>query len=98
MSAVVQVHSHKCIARLKHGKENGHICLCSGMGLNIDILTAKQLFRALFCQIFGNIHALASAIISLARIPLCILVRQRASHRSHNSLAHPVLRCDQLNV
>ena len=98
MSAVIQIHAHVGISRFKHCEKYCHICLRARVRLDIGILTAEELFRALPRKILHNIHALASAVISLPRIPFCVFVRQRASHRSHDSLAHPVLRCDQLNV
>src|SRR5699024_6303224 len=98
MAAVIQIHTHISVSRLKHSEKYSHVRLCSGMRLDIRILTAEEFFRALSCKILYDVHTLASAVVSLTRIPLCVFVRQRASHRSHDSLAHPVLRCDQFNV
>ena len=66
MSAVIQIHTHNDIAGLQHSELHCHICLCSGMGLYIGIITAEQLLGTLDCQIFDDIHALTSAVISLA--------------------------------
>ena len=95
---MIQIHSHDLVSRLKHGEHNCHICLCTGMWLNIDIFTAEQLLCSLSCKIFHNIHALTSAIISFSRISLCIFIRQRTSHSCHDCFAHPVLRGDQLDM
>ena len=35
VSSVVQIQSHESIARVKACKENGKVCLCSGMRLNV---------------------------------------------------------------
>ena len=91
MSAMCQIHSHKCIARLQNSEEYCHICLCTGMWLNIDIFTSKQLLCTLSCKIFHYIDILTSAIITLSRISLCVLVRKRTSHSCHNCLGYDIL-------
>ena len=98
MSAVIQVHAHDRISRIQYGKLYRHIGLCAGMGLYIGIVTAKQFFGAFNCQILYHIHTVASAVISLGRIPFRIFIGKYASHCGHNSLAHPVFRSNQLNM
>ena len=98
VSAMVQIHSHDRVTRLADCKLYGHVGLCSGVGLYICIITAKQLLCSLDCKILYHIHAFASAIITLCRIPLCIFIGQYASHRCHDRFADPVFRCDQLNM
>ena len=68
------------------------------MGLHIDIVTAKKLLCSFNGKIFYHIHTLTAAVITLARIAFCILVRKGAAHCRHNSLAHPVFRGDQFNM
>lgn len=68
------------------------------MRLYIDIITTEQLLGTLYSQILDDVHALASAIISLARISLSILVGKWRTHCCHDCLAHPVLGCDKLDV
>ena len=68
------------------------------MRLYIDVLTAKQFLCAFSCQFLNYIHALTSTVITLSRITFCIFVGQNTSHCRHNRRAHPVFRCDQLNV
>ena len=98
VSAMVQVHAHNRIARIADGKLDSQVRLCAGMRLYIGIITAKQLFCPFDRQILHHVHAFASAVISLSRISFRIFIGQRASHRRHDRLAHPVLRCDQLNM
>ena len=90
MSAVVKVHSHNCLTRFNQSKEYSHVCLGTGMWLNICISTAKQFLCAVSCQIFHDVHILASAIITFARITFCIFVCQCASHSSHYGFADKV--------
>ncbi len=96
--AVVQIHTHNGIPRLTDCKLYRHICLCAGMRLYIGIVTAKKLLCPIYRQILYYVHALAAAVIPLSRISFRILIRQGASHRRHNRLAHPVLGSNQLNV
>ena len=98
MPAVIQVHTHEGVTGLQHRKKHCHIRLCAGMRLYIDILTAKKFFCTVSGNLLNHVHALAAAVISLAGIPFCILIRKRASHRRHNRLTHPVFRSNQLNM
>ena len=95
---MIQVHAHKGVARLEHREKHCHVRLGAGMRLDIYILAAEQLLRALSRQVFRHIHALASAVVSFPRIAFCILIRKRASHRCHHCLTHPVLGRDQLDM
>ena len=98
MPTVIQIHTHNGITWLTDRELHRHIRLCPGMGLHIGVITPKKLFRPVDRQILHNIHTLTAAIIPLPGIPFRILIRKRASHRCHHSLAHPVLGSDQLNV
>ena len=98
MSAVIQIHTHNGIAGLQHSELHCHICLCSGMGLYIGIITSKQLLGTFDRQILDDIHALTTTVISLAGISFRIFIGQWTSHSCHNSLTYPVFRCDQLDV
>ena len=98
VSAVIQIHAHNGISRLADCKLHSHVSLCARMRLDIRIFTAEKLLRPLDCKVFHHIHALTAAIVSLAGIAFGILVRQRASHRRHDSLAHPVFGSNQLDM
>ncbi len=95
---MIKIHTHDGVTRLQHRKLDCHICLCAGVRLDIGVIAAKQLLCTLYGKIFHDIHALAAAVIALSRISLRILVRQRASHRRHDRLTHPVLGSDQLDM
>ena len=98
MSAVIQVHSHESITRIHECKKYSHICLSTGMWLYICVSAAEQLHGSVSGKILYYINVLASAVITLARITLCILIGESASHSRHYCLADKVLRCDQLDV
>ena len=98
MSAVIKIHSHKCIARIKYCEEYCHVCLCSWVWLYIHILTAKQLLGSLSRKVLNNIHILTSTVISLTRISLCILVGEMAAHGCHNRLWYDILGSYELQI
>ena len=98
MSAVIQIHTHNGISRIQDGKLNRHVGLCTGVGLYIGIITAKQLLRTFNGKVLNLVHTFTSAVISFGRIAFRILVGKHASHCRHYSLAHPVLGSDQLDM
>ena len=98
MSAVIQIHTHDGISRLTYRELYRKVCLCARVRLYIGIGTSEQFHGSVPCQILNHVHTIASAVVSLARIPFGIFVCERTSHRRHHCLAHPVLGSDQLNV
>ena len=98
MTAMIKAHTHDRVSRLTYCVLNSHISLSTRMWLDIGILGTEELLRTVSGKILDDIDLLASAIIPVPRIALSILICENASHRTHNSRAHPVLRCDQLNM
>ena len=98
MASVGKIHAQHGIPRLQHCKKYCHVCLGSGMRLNIYIFATKKLFRPVDRKLLDFIHTGAPAVKSFARISLCIFICQRTSHCCHNSPAHPVFGCYQLDM
>ena len=98
MSAVIQVHTHHSVTRLKQCKLYCHICLCSGMWLYIGIGASKQFFGTVNGKLLYLIYTLASSIITFSRISFCIFICHDASLCFHNCITDPVLGCDQLDM
>ena len=98
MSALVEVHAHKCIAGLKDRKLDSKVCRCAGMRLNIGISASEELLGTLNSDCLDYIDHLTSAIIALSGISFRILICKRAAHSCHNSFACPVLGCDQFDM
>ena len=98
VAAVVQVHSHDGVSGREHGKLHRHVGLGAGMGLHVGIITAEQLLRAFNGKVFHLIHIIAAAVVAFSRVALRIFVGEYASHGGHHRFAHPVLRCDQLDM
>ena len=98
MAAVREVHTHDRVAGVEHRKVDRHVRLRAGMRLDVGMLCAKELLRAVAGQILHDVHILASAVIALARIALRIFIGQVRAHRGEHCVADEVLRSDQLDV
>ena len=68
------------------------------MGLHVGVVTAEQLLRPLDGQGLHLIHALAAAVVALARVAFRVFVGQHGSHGSHHRLRNDILRRDELQV
>ena len=81
VSALIEAHSHECIARLKQRIEYGEIRLCAGVGLYICIGAAEELFRTLDRDRFDLVDHFTAAIITASRISLCIFIGKARAKR-----------------
>ncbi len=84
VAAFCKVHAHNGIAGLKQGKIDRHVCLCTGMRLNIGMFRTKQFTGTGAGNFFHYIDILAAAVIAFARISFGIFVGQHAAHSSHD--------------
>ena len=98
MSAFRQAHAQNSVARLQQGKVHRHIRLRSGMGLDVGVLCAEQLFGPFNRQGFHHVDGLAAAVIPFARVPLRVFVGEDRAHGRHNRRGDNVLRGNQLQV
>ena len=98
VSAVREIHAHVGVAGRKQREEHRHVRLCARVRLHVDIACAEQLFRTLDGKRLNDVDALAAAVVALARVALGVLVREHASLRLHDRVAHDVLRSDQLKL
>ena len=98
VSAVVQVHAQNRVADLAQGLINGKVGRRAAVGLDVDVLRAKEFFRPVPGDVLHHVHALAAAIIPFAGIPLGVLVGQDGGCRCQHRLADEVLRGDELDV
>ena len=98
VTAVRKVHAHERVARVQHRKEHRHVRLCAGMRLHVCVIAAEQLLRALDRKVLHDVHKLAAAVVTLARIALRVLVGEHAAHRHQDRFGYDVLGCDQLQV
>ena len=71
-----QVHGKDFVAGVQKREVSSHICLRSGMRLNIGVFGSKE-FRSLNGQIFTNINKLIPSRSSASRIPLGVFIGER---------------------
>ncbi len=76
MAAMVEVHTHKGVARLETCHENCHIGLCAGMRLHIGIFRPEKLLQTILSKGLRFVNHLATAIIAVAGITFGVLVGQ----------------------
>ncbi len=98
MTAVCKTHTHESITGLKKSKEYGHICLSTGMRLNICPSAAVELLDPFESKILCEIDKFTTAVVTFARIALGIFIGKMTSHSCHNSFAYEVLGCYEFNV
>ena len=91
MPAIRQIHAEDRVARLQERKEHRHIRLCARMRLHIRPCSAKELLCAVNRKLLCHIDVFTAAIVPLAGIPLCVLVREDTALRLHNGTADDVL-------
>ena len=98
MSTGIQAHAHDFISGITDCHGNRHIGLGTGVGLHINILTAKKLLSTLNGNAFHHIHFATSAIIAFSRITFCIFVGQNRSHSQHSCRGNNVFRRNQFDI
>ena len=86
VATVGQVHAEDGIARFQHREIDCSVRLGAGMRLDIDVISAEQLFGAFDRQILGDVDIFAAAIITLARITFGVFVGQAASQQLREQL------------
>ena len=98
MTAVREIHRENFVARLNRGEIDRHIGLRTAVRLDVDMLGAKESFRAVDGQLFGHIDIFTAAIPAFARVTFGVLVREHAALRFHHRAAGEVFRRNQLNI
>ena len=98
VAAVREVHAEHRVARLEHGDVDGHVGLRAGVRLDVDVLGAEQLLRAIDRERLGDVDELAAAVVALARIAFGVLVRHHRAGRLEHGEADEVLGRDQLEA
>ena len=98
VAAVVEAQREDRVPGLEHGHVHGHVRLRARVRLDVRVLRAEQLLRAVDRELLDLVHHLAAAVVPLARIPLRVLVRRNARDRLEHARPGEVLRCDQLDL
>ncbi len=98
VAAVRQAHAQHGIAGLEQRQIDRCVGLTAGVWLNVGVVGTKQLSGAVDGQLLDLVDVLATAVVTLAGIALCVLVGQTAALRLHHAFAGVVLRGDQLDM
>ena len=77
---------------------DGHVGLAAGVRLDVDVLGAEELLRAVAGQVLDHIDVLAAAVVPPAGIAFGVLVREHAAGRLHDRGAGVVLAGDHLQA
>ena len=98
MPALRKIHSHKSVARFEQGKKGGEVRVCAGVRLHVGVFRAEELFCAFPRDIFNNIHAPASAVITFAGITLGVFVGKNTAGGKQHRFRNDVFRSDKFHV
>ena len=98
VSAVVESEREDGVPRIEHGRVDGHVRLRAGVRLHVRVVGPEQVLRPIDRQLLDLVHHLAAAVVALARIALCVLVRRDARDRLEHARPREVLGRDQLDL
>ena len=92
-----EVHAHDRVAGLEHREVDGHVGLRAGVRLDVGVVGAEQLARAVAREVLDDVDLLAPAVVALAGQALGVLVGERRARRLEDGHRHEVLRGDELD-
>ena len=93
-----KVHAEDGVPRLQRRKVDGHVRLGTGVGLNVNMVGAKQLLGAFNGKILHHIDLTASTIVAFSRVPFRILVGHDRPLGLQHCLGNKILRCDEFQI
>jgi hypothetical protein len=73
---VGQVEREDLVAGLQHREVDAHVGLRAGVGLDVDVLCAPQLRRAVDGELLDGVDVLAAAVVPAPGVALRVLVRE----------------------
>jgi len=94
VAAVVELQREDLVARFEDGVVHRLVRLRAGVRLDVDVVGAPQLLRALDRQLLDLVGVLAAGVVARAGIALGVLVGEDAPLRLQYRLAHVVLARD----
>ena len=86
------------VARLQRRHVDGHVRLRARVRLDVRVLRAEQLLRAVDRRLLDLVDDLAAAVVPLAGVALRVLVRRDGADRLEHGRPREVLRRDQLDL
>ena len=98
VSAMRQVHSQHRVAWLQHRQIHRHVGLTAGVRLHIGMLGAEEFFCAFDGKTLHNVGILTPAVVTPARIPLRIFVRENRTACFQDSIVSEVFGRDHFQA
>jgi hypothetical protein len=96
VTSVGEIHAQNRIPGLQKGEVGRHVCLGTGMRLDIGIRRMKKPIRALDSQFLCQVDALTPPVVTPVWIAFGIFVCQDTGLGGHNGTACNVLRGNQI--
>ena len=98
VSAMGEVEAEDAVAGLEKGHVSGGVGLGAGVGLDVDVLGAEELFGAVAGEVFDNVGELTAAVVTLAGVTLGVLVGEDGSGGFEHGAGDEVLGGDHLET
>ena len=98
VASLVEAQPQHRVAALEQGVEDGHVGLRTGVRLDVDMLGAEELLRAVTRQVLRHVDHLAATVVAASRIALGVLAGEDRPHGLQHGERRIVLRGDQLEV
>ena len=98
VAAVVEAERQDRVARLQRRHVDRHVRLRARVRLDVRVLGAEQLLRAVDGELLDLVDHLAAAVIALPRVALGVLVRRHRADRLEHGRPREVLGRDQLDL
>ena len=67
VAAVGEVHGEHLVAGLEHGEIDGHVGLAAGVRLDVGVLGAEELLRAVDGELLDDVHVFTTAVPASCR-------------------------------
>ena len=95
---MVEAQREDRVAGLEQPEVDGHVRLRARMRLDVRVLGAEELLRAVDRELLDLVDDLAAAVVAAAGVPLGVLVREHGADRLEHGRPREVLRRDQLDL
>ena len=91
-----QREAHDRVAGLQQRVVDGGVGLRAGVRLDVDVVAAEELLRAVDGELLDDVDVLAAAVVALAGVALGVLVGEHAALALEDGLGDEVLGGDHL--
>ena len=98
VAALIQTHAQDLVTGLQNRSENTVVGSGAGVGLDVDVLGAKELLGTLPCQLLNHVGHFAAGLEPLSGITFQGLVGEDAAGKLHYRERGGAFRGDHLDV